>query len=59
MPFQLFYSDDVEQLGAESASSRERVYWDIAIWYFSLVSIILLAHDVFIGRFSIALSQSF
>ena len=56
MPFQLFYSDDVEQLGAESASSRERVYWDIAIWYFSLVLIILLAHDVFIGRFSIALS---
>lgn len=55
-PFQLFYSDGVEQLGAELAS-RERVHWVIAIWYVSLVSIILLAHDVFTRRFSIALSQ--
>ena len=30
-PFQLFYSDGVERLGAESA--RERVRWVSAIWY--------------------------
>ena len=29
-PFQLFYSDGVERLGAESA--RERVRWVSAIW---------------------------
>jgi hypothetical protein len=47
-PFQLFYSDGVERLGAESA--RERVRWVSAIWYVSLVTIFLLAHDVFTGR---------
>ena len=30
-PFQLFYGDGVERLGAESA--RERVRWVSAIWY--------------------------
>ena len=44
-PFQLFYSDGVERLGAESA--RERVRWVSAIWYVLLISVILLAHDVF------------
>ena len=42
-PFQLFYSDGVERLDAESA--RERVHWVGAIWYG-------------LGRLSIALSQS-
>ena len=44
-PFQLFYSDGVERLGAESA--RERVRWVSAIWCVSFMSAILLAHDVF------------
>ena len=35
----------VERLGAESA--RECVHWVGAIWYDSLMSAILLAHDVF------------
>ena len=44
-PFRSFYSIGVEQLGAESA--RECVCWVSAIWYVSLMSAILLAHDMF------------
>jgi hypothetical protein len=46
-PFQLFYSDGVERLDAESA--RERVHWVGAIWY---------GVTMCFGRLSIALSQS-
>ena len=35
-PFQSFYSDGVERLGAESA--RECVHWVGTIWYVSLMS---------------------
>jgi hypothetical protein len=40
-PFQLFYSDGMERLGAESA--RERVHWVSAIWYVLFMSAIFFS----------------
>ena len=54
-PFQLFYGDGVERLGAESA--RERVRWVSAIWYVLWWCFSLPRLTAWLGRFSIAQSQ--
>lgn len=53
-PFQLFYGDGVERLGAESA--RERVRWVSAIWYV-LWCQLFLQLMICLGRSLIAPSQ--
>lgn len=55
-PFQLFYGDGVERLGAESA--RERVRWVSAIWYVLWCRLFLwLMLMIRLGRSLIAPSQ--